>query len=55
MDTIDIVTIDECDFWTIVDRLSDGQGVRYYDKYIYKADGRVWACYADNVNNRWEI
>jgi hypothetical protein len=43
------------DIYDMIAKIPEGKGIRYYDKYIYRKEGKVYACYADNMDNFWEI
>ena len=43
------------DIYDMIAKIPEGKGIRYYDKYIYRKEGKVYACYADNMENFWEI
>lgn len=43
------------DIYDMVASIPEGKGIRYYDKYIYRSGSKVYACYADNMENYWEV
>lgn len=43
------------DIYDMIASIPEGKGIRYYDKYIYRSGGKVYACYADNMENYWEV